>query len=141
MKEFFAFMVHDNDEITPVDGCMFYTREENKLVPVSEDFERGFSSMSYEQGIEFLKDNKIKTVTTLNVDSGRVASAPYDVTDDDDFEECEEDGEWYKHRHEGAFKGSELEQLLQKSGVKVKVLNQEEERTFTENLEYCYELS
>lgn len=138
-KEIFGFEINDSEK-REHKICMFYTREGNTLIPTHEDFLRTFSTLSYDQGMEFLRRNGVKNVTTFEPDSEIVASAPYELGDEDDFIACEEDGLWNRFYHEEIFKGSELERILKESGISVRSLSPEEKRVLTEKLEYAYGL-
>jgi len=141
-KEVFAFDIIDSErfEHDTFSICMFYTREGNTLVPTHEDFETRFSTLSYDQGIEFLRKNKIKSLTTFDPDSEIVASAQYDLENEEDVRACLEDGICYRFNHEKIFEGSELERLMKESGISVKNLNPEETKSLTEKLENAYAL-
>lgn len=139
MKEYFAFELCDNDRIYS-DGCMLYALEEKTLILVHEEFPQKFFTTRYNETIEFLIKNEVKSVTTFYPDSEMVASSPYEITKKEDYEACVEDGLWFRFQHGEIPKGSELEKSLTESGIKVKTLSPEEEISLLRKLEHSYRL-
>lgn len=141
MEEYFAFMIyHDKStDLYDEDSCGIYTLKKDVLIPIHDDLRLGSSPIPYNESIEFLKINGIKSVTTFSPDAEVVASHPYDISDEDNLNECEKSDNWYAFDHQEIHEGSELEKLLTKSGIELRILSPEEENTLTEKLKDYYE--
>ena len=140
-KEIFGFRIIDDSEYDSHEheGYMLYTFQEKTIVPVCDDFLRGFNPWSCDQAIAVLTNNRIKELITFNPEPGKVASAPYELEKEEDFQACQDDGLWYQLRHEEIYEGSKLEKLMKESGIRLKSLSQKEEEDLNRNLKYYQE--
>lgn len=136
-KEIYGFQIIDNDHKRPDNEYMIYTIKKKIMTPASNDFRKGFGgTFSFEETIEILKHNKIKKLFTYHPNSEIVCAHPYEISDDEDFEMCKQDGKWDRFEHLGISLSGINCKILEKEGIKLIELNNKEISKLEKKLDF-----
>lgn len=126
-KEVYGFEITDNDHVSS-NGYMLYTNKKGLLTPAIEEFQKGLSTFfNFDNMINVLKNNKISQLITYfpqNLDT--ICKHPYEITNDDDFEACKDDGNWNKYNHSEIYLNKEKVLIFKKNNIKLKKLSNKE---------------
>ena len=124
MKQVYIFEVIDND--FGERGYMLYTNKNNKMTPVIEPFDWKGDFLKLDEIISVLQEYKITELITYHPQSDKVCSRPYEISNEDDFQACAEDGNWNLLNHMDIYLGQKDEDKFKENNISIKRLNDEE---------------
>jgi hypothetical protein len=119
---------------------MLYIIKDNMLKPVIKEFEMGHNKMfRFNQMIECLKFNKINKLLTYSPSySETVCSAPYEINNEEELEQCEVEGKWNRFSHLEIFLSKEEEKILKDNNLILIRLNEDEINKLESKLKFYH---
>lgn len=137
MKEIYIFEIQDNDHYEYNRNLMLYQNKDYLLTPLIKEFENGQSKFpSFENIIQFLKENKINNLTSyFPNDLDTVCSQPYEIEDFTDYEL--ENGACFHRFYHFEFSPSKNQiKTLKENNINIKYLNSKEISELEQSLKY-----